>query len=67
MKNEKALHDLLREVSPKEYLELLRLLNNCYLETVESGVNMDVIYRIQRLEDYFQNLNEIMPNFVETK
>ncbi|NET33760.1 MAG: hypothetical protein F6K19_17350 [Cyanothece sp. SIO1E1] len=53
MTMEKALQDLLREVSPQEYLDLLRLLNNAYLETVDGGVDMDVIYRIQRLEDLF--------------
>lgn len=58
MTTEKALHDLFKEVHPKEYLELLRLLNNCYLETADGGVNMDVIYRIQRLEDFISHLNK---------
>lgn len=59
MTMEKALQDLLREVSPQEYLDLLRLLNNAYLETVDGGVDMDVIYRIQRLEDFLYLLADL--------
>jgi|GEM_PF-5922686 len=60
MTMEKALQDLLREVSPQEYLDLLRLLNNAYLETVDGGVDMDVIYRIQQMQDFLTQVKAVI-------
>ncbi len=59
MLEQKALSQLLEDVTPDEYLQLLRTLNNAYLENISGSVDMDVIYQVQKLEDYMRTLDQV--------